>query len=235
MLPLPGLYNALNALAAVAASIELGLAPAIARATLEQFSAAFGRIERIDAGGKPLFMALIKNPVGASETVRMLTQELGAGGWGLEAEHVAFRSQKSAFSIQHSELRAKLSELKTQNSLHVLIAINDRHADGTDVSWLWDADFERLGGQVAHAVVAGTRAEDMAVRLKYAGLAAEQITVEPHLAAALDTAVERPFQRAKPCTHCPPTPPCSNYAPNWSSAAGRGHFGRIEGVIMRNS
>jgi len=76
-------------------------------------------------------------------------------------------------------------------ALHLLIAINDKHADGTDVSWLWDADFERLAGHVAGAVVSGTRAADMAVRLKYAGIAPESITAEPDLARALDLALER--------------------------------------------
>jgi hypothetical protein len=69
------------------------------------------------------------------------------------------------------------------------VAINDRFADGTDVSWLWDADFERLEGRVAHAVVSGIRAADMAVRLKYAGVEPERIVVEPDLARAPDTAL----------------------------------------------
>jgi hypothetical protein len=71
------------------------------------------------------------------------------------------------------------------------VAINDKHADGTDVSWLWDADFERLAGRVAGAVVSGTRAGDMAVRLKYAGVDPETIVVEPDLARALDQALGR--------------------------------------------
>ena len=73
----------------------------------------------------------------------------------------------------------------------MLVAINDKHADGTDVSWLWDADFERLAGQVERAVVSGTRAEDMAVRLKYAGVEPGRIAVEPDPARALDSALER--------------------------------------------
>ena len=71
----------------------------------------------------------------------------------------------------------------------MLVAINDKYADGTDVSWLWDADFERLAGRAAGAVVSGTRAADMAVRLKYAGVEPERITVEPDLAQALDVAL----------------------------------------------
>lgn len=150
-LPLPGFYNAVNGLAACAAALELGVAPATIRSALEAFSAAFGRIERVDAAGTPLLLTLIKNPVGASETVRMLTE--GARG-----------------------------------PLHMLVLINDRDADGTDVSWLWDAEFERLAGQVALAVVSGTRAHDMALRLKYAGLDPALLTVEPDLALALDVA-----------------------------------------------
>ncbi len=152
-LPLPGLYNALNALAATAAGLLVGVAPATIRTALEQFSAAFGRIERVvTPSGAPMLIALIKNPVGATETVRMLTGDAA-------------------------------------QPLHVLIAINDRLADGTDVSWLWDADFEPLAGLVAGAVVSGTRATDMAVRLKYAGLPAAQIHVVEELPAALDAAL----------------------------------------------
>ena len=174
-LPLPGLYNALNALAATAAALLLGVAPARIRGTLEQFSAAFGRIERVDANGKPLLLALIKNPVGASETIRMLVSSQ-------QIENEELRTENTEVSA--------LSQFSTLNSqLHLMVAINDRYADGTDVSWLWDADFERLEGRVAHAVVAGTRAADMAVRLKYAGVEPERIAVEPDLARALDAAL----------------------------------------------
>ncbi|HEU5102179.1 MAG TPA: MurT ligase domain-containing protein [Roseiflexaceae bacterium] len=176
-LPLPGLYNALNALAAAAAGLLLGVQPARIRGTLESFSAAFGRIERVDAGGKPLLLALIKNPVGASETVRMLTEGLRTEGQGLGSAAPSTTTQSLVLS--------------PQQSLFLLIAINDKHADGTDVSWLWDADFERLAGRVAGAVVSGTRAGDMAVRLKYAGVDPETIVAEPDLARALDLALER--------------------------------------------
>ncbi len=68
-----------------------------------------------------------------------------------------------------------------------LIAINDLVADGRDVSWLWDVDFERLARSPLrpHVIASGRRAHDLAVRLKYAGLPAEQVTVEPDPAAAL--------------------------------------------------
>ncbi len=157
-IPLPGLYNAMNALAATAAGLTLHIAPAQVRDALEHFSAAFGRIERVHAGvnGAPMLIALIKNPVGASETVRMLTESATSNG----------------------------------QSLHVLIAIHDHYADGTDVSWLWDAAFEPLADCVAGATISGTRAADMAVRLKYSGIATDSLFVEPDLSRALDSALE---------------------------------------------
>lgn len=73
----------------------------------------------------------------------------------------------------------------------VLIAINDRHADGLDVSWLWDVEFERLAGQITYAVVSGDRAADMAVRLKYAGIKVDM--VEPDLRKAVRAIDAEPF------------------------------------------
>ncbi|HKX19713.1 MAG TPA: Mur ligase family protein [bacterium] len=73
----------------------------------------------------------------------------------------------------------------------VLIAINDLIADGRDVSWLWDVDFEMLVRRAAHVVVSGLRAEDMAVRLEYAGVAPAAIEVEKSFDAAIDRALAR--------------------------------------------
>jgi UDP-N-acetylmuramyl tripeptide synthase len=53
--------------------------------------------------------------------------------------------------------------------LKVAVLLNDRFADGQDVSWTWDVDYERLSGAVARCWAGGTRAADMALRLKYAG------------------------------------------------------------------
>lgn len=55
----------------------------------------------------------------------------------------------------------------------LVICLNDRAADGTDISWIWDADFEglaALGGRLQRVIVCGDRAEDMRVRVKYAGI-----------------------------------------------------------------
>jgi UDP-N-acetylmuramyl tripeptide synthase len=75
------------------------------------------------------------------------------------------------------------------DGLQLWIALNDRIADGRDVSWIWDADFELLAGHVRRVVCAGTRAAEMAVRLKYAGMAPEAIEVEEGVERSLDAAV----------------------------------------------
>ncbi len=73
--------------------------------------------------------------------------------------------------------------------LDVLAVLNDNTADGKDVSWIWDADFELLAGRVRRITCAGTRAAELAVRLKYAGVSAVRLHVEPRLPAALDQAL----------------------------------------------
>lgn len=74
----------------------------------------------------------------------------------------------------------------------ILIAINDNLADGRDISWLWDADFEQLAahGNKNEIVVSGQRAEDMAVRMKYAGVDQSKITCIPKLDKALSYSLE---------------------------------------------
>jgi len=152
-LPLPGLYNVYNGLAAVAAGIELGIEPGRIASALGTMKAAFGRVETIEVGRTPVSILLIKNPAGANEVLRTLRLEAGEG------------------------------------EIDLWIALNDRIADGRDVSWIWDADFELLGGAVRRVVCAGTRAPEMALRLKYAGWPEESIVVEPAIEASLDAAV----------------------------------------------
>lgn len=71
---------------------------------------------------------------------------------------------------------------------NLIIAINDLYADGTDVSWLWDVDFESLAArqdEINFVICSGLRAEDMAVRLKYAGLDVNKLIVEKEQSKAL--------------------------------------------------
>jgi UDP-N-acetylmuramyl tripeptide synthase len=75
------------------------------------------------------------------------------------------------------------------DSLDLLAVLNDRTADGRDVSWVWDADFEMLAPRVRRVTCAGTRAAELAVRLKYAGVPSECLQVVPGVAAGLDAAL----------------------------------------------
>jgi UDP-N-acetylmuramyl tripeptide synthase len=74
--------------------------------------------------------------------------------------------------------------------LDVLAILNDRTADGRDVSWVWDADFEILASKVRRITCAGTRAAELALRFKYAGVEADRLRVVATLSRALDEAVE---------------------------------------------
>ncbi|MGZ4282243.1 MAG: MurT ligase domain-containing protein [Gaiellaceae bacterium] len=72
----------------------------------------------------------------------------------------------------------------------LLIALNDEIADGRDVSWIWDVDFEPLLGGLERLVATGERAAELALRFKYAGLREDAIEVLPELDAALDRGLE---------------------------------------------
>jgi UDP-N-acetylmuramyl tripeptide synthase len=73
--------------------------------------------------------------------------------------------------------------------LDLLGVLNDQTADGRDISWIWDADFELLAGHVRRVTCAGTRAAELALRLKYAGISLDRIEVTPSLPSALDSAL----------------------------------------------
>jgi UDP-N-acetylmuramyl tripeptide synthase len=150
-LPLPGLYNVYNALAAAALGHALGAPFDHIVAGLHAVSPAFGRAEVVRLGGRDLSILLVKNPAGANEVLRTLTLEPG--------EHDVFA------------------------------VLNDNVADGRDVSWVWDADFEVLAPRVRRVTCSGTRAAEMAVRMKYAGVPEDRITVRDALEDGLDTAI----------------------------------------------
>lgn len=139
--PLPGLYNMYNALAAITAAQALELAWTPIVSGIEQFKPAFGRGESVQVAGHTVRMLLAKNPTGFNEVLRTL--------------------------FSHEKKR------------HVLFVLNDNIADGKDISWIWDVDFERASSKLATLTVAGTRARDLALRMKYAGVDPREIVVVP--------------------------------------------------------
>ncbi len=144
---LAGLYNAYNALGAIALAFEMGFSQKEIQAALSTYKSIFGRTEKRTINGHPTVIQLIKNPTGASEVLK--TVDL--------------------------------------NSI-IVIAINDNYADGRDISWLWDSDFEQLKGARKVVITSGIRANDMATRLKYAGVPEEKIKIIPSIKEAISFA-----------------------------------------------
>lgn len=145
---LVGLYNAYNALGAIAAAFVAGnVKYEIIKNALESYHSIFGRTEKRIINGHDTLIQLIKNPTGASEVLK--TVDLNS---------------------------------------NIIVAINDNYADGRDISWLWDSDFERLKDAKKLVITSGIRAKDMAVRLKYAGIPQEKIIVEENIKRAIDIA-----------------------------------------------
>ena len=103
--------------------------------------------------------------------------------------------------------------------LDLWLALNDRIADGRDVSWIWDADFELLAGAARRVTCSGTRAPEMALRLKYAGWPPESIAVETgDRGFAASARWPRPTDA---CSRCPPTPPCWSCGTCWPTGVWR--------------
>lgn len=81
--------------------------------------------------------------------------------------------------------------LSDRRDIAVLLIINDNIQDGTDVSWLWDVNFEALMERASLIVASGRRAYDMALRLKYGGFDIAKLLVEEDSLKALELAIER--------------------------------------------
>jgi UDP-N-acetylmuramyl tripeptide synthase len=93
--------------------------------------------------------------------------------------------------------------------LDLLGVLNDQVADGRDVSWIWDADWELLADKIRSATCSGHRAAELALRLKYAGVPTDRLTVISDLPAALDhaldTATAAPGGSGRPQLYAVPT------------------------------
>ncbi len=83
-----------------------------------------------------------------------------------------------------------LRGLKNIKNTKLMIAINDKYADGRDVSWLWDADFEILEKFNNKIYITGTRADDMALRLKYAGIDPGVMVIDNNIKKTFDYALK---------------------------------------------
>ncbi|MFT4034368.1 MAG: MurT ligase domain-containing protein [Patulibacter sp.] len=141
----------------------------------------------------------VANAVGAAALALQLGASLRDCADGIAAmaaafgrgERVVLRSRELLLMLIKNPVGAN-EVLRTlaleQRPLDVLAVLNDRIADGRDVSWIWDADVEAAAPSVRRLVCSGTRADELAMRWRYAGVPAEQIVVVPELHAAVEAA-----------------------------------------------
>ncbi len=166
-LALPGLYNVYNALGAAALATALDVPLESIVAGLHSARAAFGRAESVTLA-------------------RSRARNGAAGGQRAECS----RELRILLVKNPAGANEVLRTLALEPGEHDLLGIlNDKIADGRDVSWIWDADFELLAGRVRSFTCSGTRAPELAVRIKYAGVEPGRIHVRPDLRAALEEAV----------------------------------------------
>jgi UDP-N-acetylmuramyl tripeptide synthase len=166
-LSLPGLYNVYNALAAAALATALGVGLEQIVAGLEGTKAVFGRGETVTVE--------VRSAARDDEHGRKAAPQRR------ELRILLVKNPAGANEV--------LRTLALEPGEHDLLGVlNDRIADGRDVSWIWDADFELLAGRVRRITCSGTRAPELALRLKYAGVDPARIRVREELELALDEA-----------------------------------------------
>ena len=158
-------------------------------------------------GGEQVVVALplpglynVYNALGAAALTRALGAPPAQIAAGLEATRAAF-GRAETVSVGGRELAILLVKnpaganevLRTlaldAGEHDVLAVLNDNTADGRDVSWVWDADFEVIAGRVRRVTCSGTRAAELALRLKYAGVPPARLNVVPALERGLDAAL----------------------------------------------
>jgi UDP-N-acetylmuramyl tripeptide synthase len=138
ILPIPGIHNIYNSIAAVSACMIFGkevndskLTLACCAEALSRVKPAFGRMEKIAIGGKTICLLLVKNPVGLDRSLSLVSQADDADG--------------------------------------IFLLLNSNIADGKDVSWIWDVDFESKA-LPERIYVSGERFSEMVLRIVYSGV-----------------------------------------------------------------
>jgi lipid II isoglutaminyl synthase (glutamine-hydrolysing) len=143
----------------------------------------------------------VYNALGAASLSRGLGATLDDVHEGLERFHAAF-GRFERIDVDGKSLLVLLIKnpaganeairtlLAGEPPTLLLVALNDATADGKDVSWIWDVDFEPLLPTLDRLVATGDRAAELALRFKYGGLDETAIEVVPELEAALDRGLE---------------------------------------------
>lgn len=151
-IPLPGLHNVYNATAALGAAMMAGFDIEKAPAAIASIKPAFGRLEKILAGDRTIYLAFVKNPTSFNLVLRLIKQ------------HAAKK--------------------------HLMVVGSNTVVDGEDFAWLWDVDIENVAGDIVDVVCSGTKAEELAMRLKYAEVPPAKMKIIHEREAALDEALK---------------------------------------------
>jgi lipid II isoglutaminyl synthase (glutamine-hydrolysing) len=143
----------------------------------------------------------VYNAVAAASLARALGASLDDIGAGLGRFSAAFgRFERIAVGDKHVLLLLIKNPAGANEAVRTLVdggaprvlvvALNDEIADGRDVSWIWDVDFEPLLPGLERLVASGGRAAELALRFRYGGLDEHAIELEPDLGGALDRGLE---------------------------------------------
>jgi lipid II isoglutaminyl synthase (glutamine-hydrolysing) len=153
-IPLPGVHNVYNAVAAIAATTAAGLPMEKTPAAIASMRPAFGRLEKIvlPERDQTIYLAFVKNPTSFNLMLRLIAQ--------------------------HSSEK------------HALIVASNTVVDGEDFAWLWDVDIEEIARDIRDVVCSGSKAEELAMRLKYADIPIDKISIIHEREAALDAALK---------------------------------------------
>jgi len=152
-IPLPGIHNVYNAAAAIGAAMAVGFPLDKVQTAMNNVRTAFGRMEKIQAGDKTIFLSFVKNPTSFNLMLRLIALHPG--------------------------------------KKHLLLAASHTVVDGEDFAWLWDVDIEEIAADILDAVCSGNKPEELAMRLKYAEVPTDRITLIQDREAALDAAMKQ--------------------------------------------
>lgn len=126
-----GVYNLYNVCAAISVAMLIGVEEKRIKERIETFENKLGRLEKKEVDSKKVIISLVKNPIGMSETLSVISND--------------------------------------PDPKAIVFILNDNAADGKDISWIWDADFDILCRikNIKALYFGGKRKEDMALRVKY--------------------------------------------------------------------
>lgn len=112
-------------------------------------------------------------------------------GFSLEGHRAILNLAKNPAGVNVSLSESKYSDNKRQ----YLFVLNDNQADGIDISWIWDADYEKIADEKTERVLcSGLRAEELALRMKYAGIPIEKIVIIKSITEAVEELVNVPME-----------------------------------------